>query len=67
VSRANCATDRRGQVATLTDAGFAVLEAVAPSHVATVRQLVIDALTPDQLGELAAIGEAIIGRVTAAG
>src|ERR1700757_1869015 len=33
VQRLDCPTDRRGQVAQLTDAGFAALEAAAPSHV----------------------------------
>src|SRR3954462_2597087 len=40
VVREDCATDRRGQVARLTDAGFAMLEAAAPGHVDAVRELV---------------------------
>jgi DNA-binding MarR family transcriptional regulator len=66
VERADCPTDRRGQIATLTDAGFAVLSAAAPSHVASVRGYVVDALSPEQLAQLAVIGETIIARVTAA-
>ncbi len=48
--------DRRGQVASLTDAGRGVLERTAPGHVAEVRRLVLDPLTPDEvrlLGRLA--------------
>jgi DNA-binding MarR family transcriptional regulator len=63
VLRENCATDRRGQVARLTDAGFDVLAAAAPGHVDAVRECVIDALSPDQLRHLAEIGEAIISSV----
>src|SRR5579875_794070 len=47
VTRTSCDTDRRGQVATLTDQGLEVLKAAAPGHVETVREYVIDALTPD--------------------
>src|SRR3954466_3300623 len=52
VVREECPTDRRGQVATLTDEGFAVLDAAAPGHVSAVRDLVIDRLTPAQLATL---------------
>src|ERR1700744_6099521 len=33
VERGECETDRRGQTATLTDAGYAALAAAAPGHV----------------------------------
>jgi DNA-binding MarR family transcriptional regulator len=52
VVRRDCSTDRRGQVAQLTDEGFAVLEAAAPGHVEQVRRTLIDALTPEQLIQL---------------
>lgn len=63
VERANCATDRRGQIATLTAAGFAVLATAAPKHVASVRSYVFDALSREQLAQLTAIGEAIVAKV----
>lgn len=66
VSRARASGDGRGQVATLTDAGFAVLAAAAPGHVATVRRLVVEALSPEQVEQLAVIGEAIVTRVRSA-
>jgi len=64
VRRTNCETDRRGQVATLTDDGYAVLVAAAPGHVESVRRYVIDALDAEQLAQLTEIGETIIRRVT---
>jgi DNA-binding MarR family transcriptional regulator len=63
VTREECLTDRRGQIATLTDAGFAVLAAAAPGHVGAVRQYIIDLLDPAQLRQLAEIGEGIIAKV----
>lgn len=65
VDRTNCETDRRGQNATLTDEGFAVLDAAVPGHVATVRRTVIDGLDATQLAQLVEIGQAILTRVRA--
>lgn len=59
VVRQDCLTDRRGQVAQLTDEGYAVLEAAAPGHVEQVRRALIDALTPEQVGQLREISAAI--------
>jgi DNA-binding MarR family transcriptional regulator len=59
VIREDCPTDRRGQIARLTDEGYAVLEAAAPGHVEQVRRSLIDALTPDQIGRLQEISAAI--------
>jgi DNA-binding MarR family transcriptional regulator len=55
--------DGRITVATLTDAGYEFLVAAAPGHVETVREFVIDALTPEQLGQLRAIADQILQRV----
>lgn len=65
VTRQDCPTDRRGQIAFLTDEGMAVLTAAAPGHVAQVRRSLIDALTPEQVSQLAEISAAIIGAVRA--
>ena len=62
VVREDCATDRRGQIARLTDAGFATLAAAAPGHVSAVREILIDPLTAEQLDQLTAIGETILER-----
>jgi DNA-binding MarR family transcriptional regulator len=60
IQRVDCPTDRRGQVAQLTDAGFAALAEAAPGHVSQVRRSLIDLLTPEQLAQLREISEAII-------
>jgi DNA-binding MarR family transcriptional regulator len=52
VRRETCAEDRRGQLAVLTDDGFAALEAAAPMHVESVRRQFFDQLSPTQLAEL---------------
>jgi DNA-binding MarR family transcriptional regulator len=63
VERFPCPQDRRATNARLTDTGWAKVTASAPGHVATVRENVIDALTPDQVTQLAAITDAILGRL----
>ena len=60
VRRTDCPTDRRGQVAQLTDEGFAALAAAAPGHVDQVRRSLIDRLTPEQVEQLREISAAII-------
>ena len=52
VERHACPTDKRGQIAQLTDAGMAVLEAAAPGHVTEVRRLIFDNLTADDVARL---------------
>ncbi|HEY3977982.1 MAG TPA: MarR family transcriptional regulator [Streptosporangiaceae bacterium] len=59
IERLACPTDRRGQIARLTDAGFAALDAAAHQHVDQVRRMVFDQLTPAQVEQLAAISAAI--------
>ena len=60
VRRTDCATDRRGQVAELTDEGYAALAEAARGHVEQVRRSLFDELTPDQVTQLKAISEAMI-------
>ncbi len=72
VRRTDCATDRRGQVAQLTDEGYAALAAAAPGHVGQVRRSLIDRLTPEQIEQLHQISAAIVagaepGQVAEAG
>ncbi|MET8117847.1 MarR family transcriptional regulator [Micromonospora sp. NPDC005189] len=59
VRREECPTDRRGQVALLTDEGFATLAAAAPGHVDGVRQHLFDALSPAQVDQLRRISETL--------
>jgi DNA-binding MarR family transcriptional regulator len=56
-------TDGRYTNAILTEAGMRLLVDSAPAHVAKVRELVIDALTPDQLRRLRTISERIVDRI----
>jgi DNA-binding MarR family transcriptional regulator len=53
VSREACATDDRGVIAAITALGKEAMRRAAPGHVSLVRELVIDALTPQQLDSLA--------------
>jgi DNA-binding MarR family transcriptional regulator len=55
VRREECPTDRRGQLAVLTDRGFAALAAAAPGHVAAVRVALFDRLDAEQVRQLGAI------------
>jgi DNA-binding MarR family transcriptional regulator len=59
IERTACPTDRRGQVARLTDTGFAALDAAAQQHVELVRQMVFDRLSPEQVQQLRVISTAI--------
>src|SRR5690242_11824895 len=63
VERSACPQDARATNARLTDAGWERLRATAPGHVETVREHVIDALTPEQVTQLGAIAEAILQRL----
>ncbi|GAB2451334.1 MarR family winged helix-turn-helix transcriptional regulator [Xylanimonas ulmi] len=44
--------DRRGVNCVMTEAGWAMLVRAAPHHVAAVRRLMIDVLTPEELSVL---------------
>jgi DNA-binding MarR family transcriptional regulator len=63
VLRTPCPDDGRATVATLTDKGFAALDAAAPGHIEAVRAFVIDALDAGQLRELTMIGDTILRRL----
>lgn len=59
--------DARATNARLTAAGWRKIREAAPGHVANVRHNVIDALSSEQIGQLADIAEAILGRLDPAG
>ena len=63
MERFPCPQDRRATNARLTAAGWQKVVDTAPGHVATVREHVIDALSPDQINQLAAIADAILRRL----
>ncbi|MBG6103167.1 DNA-binding MarR family transcriptional regulator [Micromonospora vinacea] len=64
VRREDCPTDRRGQIALLTDEGFATLAAAAPGHVEGVRRHLFDALSPAQVDQLRRISETLAEHLT---
>src|SRR3982750_1577843 len=63
VRRQVCPDDGRGQLAVLTDEGFAALEAAAPIHVESVRAHLFDQLTPQQVENLRDIGETLLAHL----
>ena len=63
VERFPCPEDARATNARLTAAGWNKIRATAPGHVATVREHIIDVLTPEQLAQLADITGAILKSV----
>jgi DNA-binding MarR family transcriptional regulator len=55
--------DGRFTNAILTDQGFQALAAAVPGHVAHVRSLVIDVLSPEQLRRLGMAADRIVSRI----
>ena len=63
VCRRACATDKRGQLAVLTEAGFERLDSAARGHVEEVRALLFEVLSPDQQRALREISDAITAKL----
>lgn len=63
IGREECDDDGRGNYVVLTADGRAAIDAAAPGHVETVRELVFDALPADDLAALGRIAEAVLARV----
>jgi DNA-binding MarR family transcriptional regulator len=55
--------DGRFTNAILTDAGLELLKDAAPAHVAHVRSIVVDVLTPEQLRRMARDADRITARI----
>jgi DNA-binding MarR family transcriptional regulator len=60
VARQDCATDGRGAVLTLTEAGWAAIRSAAPRHVASVRRHFIDQLNAAQIQALGDLTETVV-------
>ena len=60
VTKERCGDDRRGSFVVATGAGREELAAAAPGHVAAVRRLFLDRLTPAQLDALGRAAEAVL-------
>ncbi len=60
VKRQKCTDDRRGSYVAVTAKGRREIEAAAPGHVAAVRRLFVDRLTPEQLDAIAEAAETVL-------
>ncbi|MGW1562529.1 MarR family winged helix-turn-helix transcriptional regulator [Streptomyces sp. NPDC002144] len=67
VRRREDPADGRGQLAELTDAGMELMTKAAPGHVAAVRRVVFDALSPEQVEQLATITATVVASLKQAG
>ena len=60
VRKERCGDDRRGAFVVATEAGRRAIEAAAPHHVAMVRRLFMDPLTPGELDAITSAAEKIL-------
>jgi DNA-binding MarR family transcriptional regulator len=67
VEREECPEDNRGAFVVLTSAGREAIEQAAPGHVRTVRRLVFDALTAEELHTLDTINRKVLAQMDTAG
>ncbi len=67
VERFPCPENRRATNARLTGEGWAKVTQAAPGHVRNVRHYVIDALSAEQVTQLAAIADAVLERLDPSG
>ena len=63
VRKQKCDSDGRGAYVALTPKGRNEIEAAAPDHVATVRRLFVDVLTPEQLDLIADAAETVLAQL----
>lgn len=64
VRREACVEDGRAPLVAITEAGWATLRSAAPAHVAQVRELFFDVLTPAQLEALRDAAETVVERLS---
>lgn len=55
--------DRRGAFVVVSDEGRRQIDAAAPGHVAAVRRVFLDVVTPTQLDVIADVAEAVLARL----
>ncbi len=60
VIRRSCPSDRRGVIASLTESGYATLVAAAPSHVNSVREVLVDRVDPADFAALGRLMRAVV-------
>ena len=63
VRREECPDDARGALVSLTDDGWAAVEAAAPGHVRLVRELVFDQLSKAEVASLSSILAKVLTRL----
>ena len=63
VQRVECAEDGRGAFVVITPQGRAAIEQAAPGHVTTVRRLVFDVLSPEEIIAFATIIEKALAQL----
>lgn len=63
VERSTCSEDRRAKNVSLTETGWNKVVQAAPGHVENVRRLVLDRLSEEQVSQLSAICEALLGEL----
>lgn len=67
VDREPCSEDRRGSFAVLTPRGWEFLVDAAPVHVASVREHLVDVLTPEEFAALGRICDKVAERLRPSG
>ncbi|GAA1931339.1 MarR family transcriptional regulator [Nocardioides lentus] len=65
VGREQCPDDARGAFVAITPAGREAIEQAAPGHACTVRRLVFDHLTPDEVRVLGEVYAGVLARLAA--
>jgi DNA-binding MarR family transcriptional regulator len=65
VQRKRSPHDARGNIAVLTDAGWDVVVSVAPPHVAAVRRVLFDVITPEQRQVLEQVCNQVLDAIAA--
>ena len=63
VARDACLSDGRGVEAVLTEQGLAALESAAPTHVAGVRQFLVDLVDDDDFEAVGRVFDAVTDRL----
>jgi len=63
VRRLECAEDGRGAFVVITPRGRAAIEQAAPGHVNTVRRLVFDVLSPEEVNAFGTIIEKALAQL----
>jgi DNA-binding MarR family transcriptional regulator len=65
VTREDCVADRRGAFVVLADRGRTAIEEAAPAHVESVRHLVFEGLSSEEVTSLGAFTESVLRRLEA--